>query len=232
MQAVNDEILHIRQDSNELEAFIQAYKPFITKCVKRYTGKYVNWENDDECSIAMIAFHDAIKSYEPDKGEFLAYAGLIIRSRLVDFSRREKKHQQNISSIITSVDDVDEMVDLTQDQSQKVYNEQQLSEFRKLELLEFSKSLLQYNISIIELPEHSPKQDKLRTECFRMIDYIVHHELLVHDIQRKKTLPLVELEKQFKIPRKKLERLRKYLVALFIIYSGDYQFIKQFIKEV
>ena len=46
---------------------------------------------DDELSIAMMAFHEAIGGYSRTRGSFLKYAAMLIRSRLVDYSRREQR---------------------------------------------------------------------------------------------------------------------------------------------
>ncbi|MBQ6710968.1 MAG: hypothetical protein IJN18_01425, partial [Clostridia bacterium] len=59
---------------------IRDYIPFIrseaSKCISRLCT-----EQDDEYSIAMIAFHEAILGYERGRGAFLSYASMLIRSR-------------------------------------------------------------------------------------------------------------------------------------------------------
>ena len=45
----------------------------------------------------MIAFHEAILGYSRERGAFLKYAALLIRSRLTDAYRKEKRHQGHLS---------------------------------------------------------------------------------------------------------------------------------------
>ena len=45
----------------------------------------------------MMAFHEAIGGYSRTRGSFLKYAAMLIRSRLVDYSRREQRHSRVIS---------------------------------------------------------------------------------------------------------------------------------------
>ena len=45
---------------------------------------------DEELSIVLLAFYEAILGYEKKRGAFLAYASRGIRSRLIDYYRKEK----------------------------------------------------------------------------------------------------------------------------------------------
>lgn len=47
----------------------------------------------------------------------------------------------------------------------------------------------------------------------------------------KKYIPIAEIEKALKISRKKIERLRKYIIAIIIIITGDYYYIKEYIRD-
>lgn len=54
-------------------------------------------EQDDEFSIGMIAFHEAIRGYTKERGAFVNYASMLILSRLNDYRRKEARHQENVS---------------------------------------------------------------------------------------------------------------------------------------
>ncbi|MNI48906.1 RNA polymerase sigma factor SigI [compost metagenome] len=47
---------------------------------------------------------------------------------------------------------------------------------------------------------------------------------------RNKTLNIKELEKVTNIPRKKIERARRYIVAVLIILVGDYEYLRDYIS--
>ena len=65
-----------------LDQLINQYMAFLIRTVSNFTGKYVSIENDDEFSIALIAFTEAVKKYDEDRGNFLGFAKLVIESRL------------------------------------------------------------------------------------------------------------------------------------------------------
>ena len=65
-----------------LDQLINQHMAFLIRTVSNFTGKYVSIENDDEFSIALIAFTEAVKKYDEDRGNFLGFAKLVIESRL------------------------------------------------------------------------------------------------------------------------------------------------------
>ena len=93
-----------KEDLQKADDLIRDYIPFIrseaSKCISRLCT-----EQDDEYSIAMIAFHEAILGYERGRGAFLSYASMLIRSRIIDFQRKETRHQGHISLYAESGDD-------------------------------------------------------------------------------------------------------------------------------
>ena len=80
-------------DKNKI---IQDHIPFIIKTVSDLTGRYVTLD-DDEMSIALLAFNEAIDKYDNTKGAFLAFARLVIRSRLLTYLQTEQVSHQILS---------------------------------------------------------------------------------------------------------------------------------------
>ena len=72
-----------KDDLQKADDLIRDYLPFIrseaSKCISRFCT-----EQDDEFSIAMLAFHEAVLGYERTRGAFLSYAAMLIRSRIID----------------------------------------------------------------------------------------------------------------------------------------------------
>ena len=85
-----------KTDSARADGLIRDCLPFIRGQASRFLGRPCT-DQDDEYSIAMIAFHEAIQNYSRMRGPFLRYAALTIRSRLIDYHRREKRHKGQIS---------------------------------------------------------------------------------------------------------------------------------------
>ena len=79
-----------RTDEPFLERFIEAHEAFVLRCASRHAGFAVT-RSDDEYSVALLAFYEAIKGYDPASGPFGAYASLVIGRRLADHYRSQHR---------------------------------------------------------------------------------------------------------------------------------------------
>jgi len=88
--------LRLAKKGNELirEEFIRNHKPFIIKISSNICKRYLTWGHDDELSIALVAFNEATDSYKAnDRASFYGFAKTVITRRLIDYFRKESKHQ-------------------------------------------------------------------------------------------------------------------------------------------
>jgi len=225
---IKDRVVKIKDDEEEINRFVEEYKPFIASCTEKITGRYMRYGEDDELSIALIAFVEAIKSFDSAKGNFLSFAQNVIRRRIIDYYRREGRHS-GVISLSEYCNEKDEEKDLSIHESFHRYSEDEISEYRRLELEELKEELKQWNISFFDLVDSSPKHNKTRKLCREAIRFLVSKPELVSLIRQKKYLPVMEIEKNLGIPRKNIERARKYIIAAVIIKTGDYQYIKDYV---
>ena len=86
-----------KTDNNAADELIRKYMPFIKAETAKFLKRPPVEGHDDELSIALIAFHEAIESYEDRRGAFLPYAGMLIRSRLLDYARSQQRHSGILS---------------------------------------------------------------------------------------------------------------------------------------
>ena len=84
---LEEKVLLAQKDGNFRNDIIKEYNNFILSCAKKTVGGYVS-DQDDEMSVAMIAFDEAITKYDSSKGSFINFAGIIIKNRLIDFMRK------------------------------------------------------------------------------------------------------------------------------------------------
>ena len=61
-----------QKDNQFLEEFIAEYEVFILHTAHKSAGRYIT-KTDDQWSIALSAFHEAINSYDFEKGAFLTF---------------------------------------------------------------------------------------------------------------------------------------------------------------
>lgn len=92
------DLLAVKAKNNidSMNNLITQYENFILKCASSITRSYIS-KSDDEWSIALSAFTEAIKNYSADKGSFLNFAELVIRRRVIDFMRSKSRYAPEIS---------------------------------------------------------------------------------------------------------------------------------------
>ncbi|TYP58773.1 RNA polymerase sigma factor SigI [Thermosediminibacter litoriperuensis] len=229
--SINERVMMIKSNKDEISHLIEEYRPFIASVVEKYLGRRVEYGIDDELSIAMIAFNEAVQRYDIEKGNFLTFAKNVIRSRLVDYYRRERKNRETVVYIAQNQEyDEEYELDISIDESIKKHREEEISEQRRLEILEIKKELEKWGLTFSDVARSSPRQEGTRRIYLQVIDFIMASPEILDTIKRKKYLPIDKIEKATKIPRKKIERGRNYIIAAVIILSGDYRYIKEYIK--
>lgn len=220
-----------KDDMTAADSFISDYIPFIKAQVSKLMKRPVNIQQDDEYSVAMIAFHEAINGYSKTRGTFLSYASLLMRNRIIDFWRKNNRHNQVISiNAPTSNEDQTIEDSLTDDED---YEENlAIREATKEELIELSTQLRAFDVSLTDIADNSPKQERTLAACKRVVAYVKEDAELMEDFLRTKRLPLKKLTDGSKVARKTIERHRKYIIGLLLIYTNGYEIIRGHLAEV
>ena len=219
-----------KKDPRKADELIRSYIPFIrseaAKCISR-----VCTEQDDEYSIAMIAFHEAILGYEQERGAFLGYASMLIKSRIIDYQRREARHQGQVSIYAESGEDdrtiLDEMAD-----GRDRYEEAVNLEATKQEIAELSAVMARFGVSFSDVADHSPRQERTLEACTRAVRWAAGDKLLLEELLRTGKLPMARLVQGSGAERKTLERHRKYILAMLLIQTNGYEIIRGHLRHV
>lgn len=232
-KSVNERVMHIKLAREEKNTFIEEYKPFIAAAVEKVTGRYVSYGQDEELSIGLMAFDEAIVHYEQEKGNFLSFAQNIIRKRLIDYYRKEKKHQAviYISEYSTEEADGEEVFDyaVAYEEAQNKYYQEEINQLRRQELVQLKEELSAWELKLDDVAKSSPKHTGTKKSYLDIVKYIIDRPELVKRIKTKRYLPIAEIEEGTKLPRKTIERSRNYVIAAMIILTGDYYCIREFI---
>jgi RNA polymerase sigma factor len=230
---LEDEVLLIQQGNSRLQnKLINKYKPFIAKTVSSVCKRYID-ETDDEFSIGLIAFNEAIEKYSVDKGSsLLSFAELLIKRRVIDFIRKEARVKT--VTLVSSNDNGEESVQskVESDLSIDEYEKQIQQEHRREEIIHFQKVLVEFGLTFSELVENSPKHVDARQNAMLVAKALVEEDDLIQVLFDKKQLPIKQLEAKVDVSRKTIERNRKYIIAMAIIMVGDYLYLKDYIKGV
>lgn len=86
-----------KTDPEAADALIGQYMGFIRSETVKFIHAAPEDGHEDELSIAMLAFYEAVLSYEKHRGAFLPYAARAIKNRLIDHYRTERRHGNVIS---------------------------------------------------------------------------------------------------------------------------------------
>lgn len=201
------------KDEKKLSSFIKQNEFFILKAASRISKRYIS-KNDDEWSVALVAFSGAVLKYDYAKGSFFSFAELIIHQNLIDYYRAKGRRDKEIP------------VDRIEEEALVEYNDDNL----KFEIEAVSEVLETYGFSFMDLTDCSPKAEKTRRACAKAVAYLLYHPALISEMREKKQFPLKITEKNAGVPRKILERHRKYLIAAAEILSGDYPYLSDYLS--
>lgn len=210
------------------EAIIRRYKPFIYKVVSKVCGQFIG-ASDDEASVGLIAFNEAIDNYNPEKGaSFFTFAEIVIKRRLIDFFRKEKNASIPLSSLVNELEE--ELDTIEFEQSNQIYQKEVEAKDRKEEILHYQIMLNKFGISMQDLVKVSPKHKDARIRAKEVAHIIARDDSLRDHLLLRKELPLKTLVSKVNLSRKTLERQRKYIIALAIILIFEFPMLKGYIE--
>ena len=215
------------------EIFISEFESFILNAAYKVSGQYVT-KNDDIWSVSLIAFNEAIQSYTYEKGRFLPFAEMVIKRRLYDYNKKINKNYSETpvspSSFDCETDDDSENPVLKQQILKKTETIDNYD--AKWEIEAISGILAEYGFTFFDLVSVSPKAGKTKAACARAIAYVVNNPLLMETMRRTRNLPVKAIENSLQIPRKIIERHRKYIITAIEIISGDYPMLCEYLRFV
>lgn len=224
-------VYNSKDDMYAADELIREYMPFIKSEVFKFINKYSE-TLQDEHSIAMIAFHEAIKGYSKSRGSFLNYASLLIKSRLIDYQRKEKRHYNQLSLDETYTDEDDTtLLDTLPSNNPDVMEKHNILATKE-EIIELSNQLKEFGVSLTDIADNSPKQDRTLEKCIEAINYGIENREIIEMLLKTKKLPLTSLVNGSKVDRKTLERHRKYIVAMLLIHSNGYEIIRGHLSHI
>lgn len=223
------DVLRAKDSIKEAENLIKKYKNFILAEASKASGKSVT-ESHDEFSIGMLAFHEAIGAYEEARGKFIAFAGTVIKNRIIDFYRAEKRHRGHASIHHEDEDglSLEESIKDQNDHHESLIN----IEASKAEILELKGVLEGFGLSLDDIKDNSPKQERTHKSLARAIAYAASDESILKRVEETGRVPMTEISRATGVSKKTLERHRRYLLAMVLIYTNGYYIIRDHVSGV
>ena len=204
-----------RTDEPFLERFIEAHEAFVLRCASRHAGFAVT-RSDDEYSVALLAFYEAIKGYDPASGPFGAYASLVIGRRLADHYRSQHRFDAETPLAPQTFDGTVDRESADAAMQQAVA--EQMSEAKPVSAqdeIEAANTVFEkYGFAFYDLAASSPKSDKTRRSC------------AAH------SLPIKALAQQCGVSARTITRHRDYIVAAALLIDGDYPILCTYLQTM
>ena len=221
-----------KKSNDEMERLIEEFKPFLYARVARYAPRSGPDLRDEMFSAALMAFYEAIRSYDAEKGHFFPFANQVVCQRLIDFIRSSYRH----AGRTVPLDDEDEdqppgqssnIVEL----SLRTYDAQRKQEQLIDEIEQFKTELTMWGITMDSLAKQSPKHKQLRDAYRKAVAALSQSADIVQTIQVKRYFPVKAAAEITGLPQKKLERARTFILASLIIRLGDYTCLSDYVID-
>lgn len=235
IETIEEKVIRIQQGDKHLHnEFITDYQPYVAKLTSRFCKRFIDPARDDEFSIALHAFNEAINQFSTKTGSsFFGFAQTVIRRRLIDYVRKEQRHFGQVPmSSFDSEDDEEQVINpIERQQAIEQYEKDKLVEERKFEIDELNLELSEFGISFYDLIDASPKHADSRMMLGEIGKMLAQENNLMNILLNKKMLPIKELLERMDVSRKTLERNRKYIITIALIFRGSYPYLKDFLHN-
>lgn len=221
MESIEDNMQDIKaKNINEL---IEDYMAFIVKTISSITGRYVSIENDDELSIALIAFKEAVDKYEENRGSFSSFAKLVISSRVKNYLIKENKHNntQSIEALKENGIDVTEVAEKEVESSDEL-----ASEINKLR-----EEIETFGFTFEDLVDEAPKHEDTRRNAISISEKVSKEKSLTTFMYEKRRLPIKQISVKFSVTEKVIKRSKKFIISVVIIIDKNFRNLKLWIRR-
>lgn len=233
MRELDSIVMEAKNHPLLLENLIKQHEFYILKCASKISHRYIT-KSDDEWSISLLAFNEAVKSYELNKGSFISFADLVIRRRLIDYAKSQGKYSSEVfvDPIVFDTEPEEESDDIALRMAVADQVSKQDTGDLKLEIETVNAIFSEYGFTFFDLSDCSPHADKTRKACAKAVNFMLQNPTLFQDLQKTKLLSIKIIEKNAHIPRKILERHRKYIIAALEILTGDYPNLAEYLSFI
>lgn len=206
-------------DAGAREELIRESRHFILAAAYRQVKRTVG-PSDDEFSVALLAFNEAIDKYDSARGaSFRTFAAEVIRRRLIDHYRGAGRPVPEVpwSALPEGTD-----FPGTDEDDGRNY---------RYEIEAFVQRLSDFGITLEDLIRVTPKHRDTREIAFSIAARIAADPDLRRQFLEKKAIPLKTLLSQIIFSPKTVQRHRKYIVAACIVLTGDFPRIREYLAR-
>jgi RNA polymerase sigma factor len=217
-------------DTVARDDLIRDYVPFVLKTASAASRKYLTVGQDDEVSVALQAFDEAIVAYDSPQPGFLAFAATVIRRRLIDYFRRESRRDETPLSALGQNND--RSLALSVGVNSDPASWQNALE-RRDEMERWREALEEYGLTLAHVVRKTPKHSDARERALRLAVLVAQDSHLREKFLRERKLPIDDLFRslpaELAMSRKTVERQRDYVTAIALMLVKDFPTLREFL---
>ncbi|TDQ40466.1 RNA polymerase sigma-I factor [Aureibacillus halotolerans] len=232
--SIMEDKVKLAQSGDELlrHELISGYQPFVKKVISKVCRRYIN-ESMDEYSVGLLAFNEAIDQFQSNQGsKFLTFANMVIRRRVIDHIRREQRQNQHIVLPYEEDEDFAQEENYAEQRASIAHYEIELQREQRMDEIEDYQMLLQeFGITFSVLSKQCPKHIDARDNAKEIARLLATDSELSEYLMQKKRLPMRKLEELVSCSRKTIERNRKYIIAVALIYLKNFHALQSYIDS-
>jgi len=210
----------------EAERLIQDFLPFIVKTVSTVVKRYITPENDDEFSIGVHAFYEAAKRYTAERGEFLSFAKIVIRSRVLNFLESGKKEKTAFSLDDEAYQHITASLE-SQFGDPALEKENVIAD--EIELLNVA--LKDFHFSLEDLASCAPKHQETRNRAILIGETVQKDVPLKEKMYEKKRLPVTEISRKYSFTEKILKGSKHFIITVIVIIDRKLKNLRLWLKK-
>lgn len=216
-------------DEQALHDLLSHYSPFMKKTASQVCKRFID-DHDDEYSIALSAFNEAIHKFDQNNNaSFLTFAHMVIRRRIIDFIRKESRRDEFSHDFMPAAE-TEEHNGIADNAASFAYSSEQENQKRREEIVRYEEILQEFNLSFEILVKVSPTHLDARITAIQIAQLVAETDEYKQYLLDKKKLPIKEIECLVKVSRKTIERNRKYIIAMALLQMSDLYFLKDYLK--
>ncbi|MDR3594122.1 RNA polymerase sigma factor SigI [Clostridium sp.] len=209
-------------ENTTVNGLIENHMPFIIKSISDVTGRYVSCENDEELSVGLLGFHEAIERYDNEKGHFLSYAKLVIASRIKNYLKSENKHQHS---------SLEELLDKGIDIKDEYFEPEEDNSILLEEINKLKNEISSFGFTLEDLVNEAPKQQATRKNAISLSEEISNDEEFTSFMYLKKRLPIKRIVLKFSVTEKVIKRSKKFIISVVIIIDKNLSALRNWIRK-
>mgnify|MGYP000217070334 CR=1 FL=1 len=192
--------------------------------------------SDDEYSVALLAFYEAIEGYDPASGPFGAYASLVIGRRLADHYRSQHRFDVETPLAPQTFDGTVDRESANAAMQQAVA--EQMSEAKPIsaqEEIEAANTVFEkYGFAFYDLAgKLRPKSGQRRAAAAPAAGgTLLHSPVLFASMQSAHSLPHQGTGAAVRRVARTITRHRDYIVAAALLIDGDYPILCTYLQTM